>query len=120
MAPTVCATVPMSNGPRPLPAEDRGAHSGAAADAVPPGGPRQGAKGAEQGLQRDIKKLCPGDAPGSAEARRCLFQNRDAVGEECSAAWRACAAAAPAGVARGRSVSGPAMVVRELLLAGDA
>jgi len=34
----------------------------------------------------DIKKLCPGSAPGSREARLCLIQNRDSVGEQCGQA----------------------------------
>jgi multidrug efflux system membrane fusion protein len=34
----------------------------------------------------DIKKLCPSAAPGSREARMCLFQNRDDLSADCSKA----------------------------------
>jgi multidrug efflux system membrane fusion protein len=34
----------------------------------------------------DIQKLCAGSAPGSREARLCLFQNRDSLSEECGQA----------------------------------
>jgi multidrug efflux system membrane fusion protein len=34
----------------------------------------------------DIQKLCPSAAPGSREARMCLFQNRDDLSADCSKA----------------------------------
>ncbi len=34
----------------------------------------------------DIQKLCPSAAPGSREARLCLFQNRDSLSDTCSRA----------------------------------
>jgi multidrug efflux system membrane fusion protein len=34
----------------------------------------------------DIQKLCAGSAPGSREARMCLFQNRDSLSADCSKA----------------------------------
>ena len=34
----------------------------------------------------DVQKLCPSAAPGSREARMCLFQNRDSVSADCSKA----------------------------------
>jgi multidrug efflux system membrane fusion protein len=34
----------------------------------------------------DLHKLCPTAQPGTREARMCLFQNRDALGADCSRA----------------------------------
>lgn len=34
----------------------------------------------------DMKKLCPSAQPGTREARMCLFQNRDSLGDTCSRA----------------------------------
>ena len=80
------------------------APSGAAADAVRLAARAKAQKALTEACSADITKLCGGAAPGSREARQCLFQNRTSLSSTCTAAM---AQQRRAGGGGGRRGGGP-------------
>ena len=58
----------------------------AAADAARTAARAQAQKALTDACSADITKLCGGAAPGSREARQCLFQKRTSLSSSCSTA----------------------------------
>jgi multidrug efflux system membrane fusion protein len=70
----------------PGPAQKISAPSGAAADSARVAARAAAQKALTDACSADISKLCGSAAPGSREARQCLFQNRSSLSSTCTAA----------------------------------